>query len=162
LPAEGITLRPVQRADEPFLYQVYASTRLEEMAITDWPPDRQDAFLRQQFQAQQAHYSRHFPNSEHNIILLDGRPIGRFFVSRNSSAIHLVDISLLPKHRAAGIGTGLIKELLDEGRKAGIPVRLHVFRMNRAQHLYTRLGFKRIGDTPTHIEMEAAPQNTKA
>jgi len=130
------------------------------MALTGWSPTQQDAFLRQQFHAQSVHFSAQFPQPDHSIILLDGRPIGRLFVSRNSKAIDLVDISLLPQHRAAGIGTRLIQGLLDEGRAGAKPVRLHVFRFNRAQRLYERLGFKKIGETSTHIQMEAAPERT--
>lgn len=130
--------------------------------MTGWSPDQQDAFLHQQFRAQSEHYSAQFPRADHSIILLDGRPVGRFFVSRNSEAIDLVDISLLHQHRAAGIGTRLIQGLLDEGRAGGKPVRLHVFRFNRAQRLYERLGFKKIGESQTHFQMEAPPDRPRA
>jgi ribosomal protein S18 acetylase RimI-like enzyme len=162
LPAQAITLRPVRAEDAAFLYQVFAGTRAEEMAMTGWSPDQQDVFLRQQFRAQREHYAAQFPHPDHSIILLDGRPAGRLFVSRNSEAIVLVDISLLSRHRSAGIGTRLIEELLAEGRAAGKPVRLHVYRFNRAQRLYARLGFKKIAETPTHIQMEAVAEKPTA
>ncbi|HEV2351313.1 MAG TPA: GNAT family N-acetyltransferase [Terriglobia bacterium] len=159
---QGVTLRPVRAGDEPFLYEVFASTRTEEMALTNWTPAQQDAFLRRQFLAQHEYYAAQFPQADHHIILTDGRPMGRLLVSRNSEAIELVDISLLPQHRASGIGTRLIKALLDEGQSAGKPVRLYVFRFNRAQRLYERLGFYKIGETPTHIQMEAIPDTLRA
>src|SRR5689334_12600699 len=96
LQTERLTLRPVDADDETFLYEVFASTRAEEMALTGWPPAQQEAFLRPQFRAQREHYSAEFPRADHAIILVDDRPIGRLFVSRNSQAIDLVDISLLP------------------------------------------------------------------
>ncbi len=153
---QHVALRTARAEDETFLYEVFASTRTEEMALTGWTPAQQDAFLRRQFRAQQEHYQAEFPHPEHSIILVDDRPIGRLFVSRNSEAIDLVDISLLPQHRAAGIGTCLIENLLAEGRRAGKPVRLYVFWFNRARRLYERLGFTKISETSTHIQMEAA------
>ena len=150
-----VTLRPVCADEEPFLYRVFASTRAEEMALTGWTAVEKEAFLRTQFRAQQKHYQAEFPGAEHNIILLDDRAIGRLFIFRNPREIHLVDISLLPEYRSSGIGTSLIKGLLAEARKAGKPVRLYVFKFNRALRLYQRLGFKKIGETATHFQMEA-------
>jgi len=159
LAGKRVTLRHVRADEEPFLYEVFASTRTEEMALTGWTTAQQDAFLRMQFRAQQIHYQAKFPDAEHSIILLDDRAIGRLFICRNSLAIDLVDISLLPENRASGIGTGLIEGLLAEARKAGKPVRLYVFKFNRAIRLYQRLGFKKIGETATHIQMEAPPNS---
>ena len=75
-------------------------------------------------------------------------------VVRMDQEIRLADIALMPEYRNAGIGTSLIRELLSEGAAAGKPVRLHVARTNRAQKLYSRLGFAKIGDTGTHFLME--------
>ena len=48
----GITLRAVAPEDEPFLAELYASTRADEMALVDWDAATKQAFLRQQFEAQ--------------------------------------------------------------------------------------------------------------
>jgi hypothetical protein len=45
-------LRQVQPDDAPFLFQIYASTRLEELARLGWSADEQAAFLTKQFNAQ--------------------------------------------------------------------------------------------------------------
>ncbi len=52
----SVTLRPIQPADQEFLYQVYASTRTEELAVTDWNEEQKQSFLRMQFNAQHRHY----------------------------------------------------------------------------------------------------------
>jgi hypothetical protein len=52
-------LRHIQPGDAPFLFQVYASTRLGQLALLGWSADEQAAFLTQQFNAQHQHY--HFP-----------------------------------------------------------------------------------------------------
>ena len=153
---QRVTLRPVCADDEPFLFELFANARAEEMAFADLPTAQQESFLHRQFFAQQEHYLVEFPHAEHSIIQIDHRPIGRLFVSRNSEAIDLVDISLLLRPRAAGIGTRLIESLLAEGSRAGKPVRLYVFRFNRAERLCERLGFRRIGESPAHIQMQPA------
>jgi GNAT superfamily N-acetyltransferase len=126
------------------------------MALAGWSPAQQETYLRGQFHAQQEHYFSEFPQGEHSIIQIDDRPIGRLLISRNLEAIDLVDISLLPRPRAAGIGTRLIESLLNEGNQAGKPVRLYVFRFDGASRLCERLGFRRLGESPPRLPMEAA------
>ena len=42
---QRIHLRDVQPGDEPILFEVYANTRLEELAITGWSAAQIHAFL---------------------------------------------------------------------------------------------------------------------
>jgi len=152
----SVTLRPAQANDEAFLFELYASTRAEEMAAWGWNEVQQQAFLGLQFRGQQAHYAE-YPNTDHNIILEGERPIGRLFLSRLKDEIRLVDIALLPQHRGRGIGAVLIQGLFEEATHAGKAVRLHVEKFNRAQQLYQRLGFHIVGDTQSHYFMEWKP-----
>jgi len=43
----------------PFLAQLYASTRADELAVTGWTEAVKAAFLEQQFRAQHAHYQQY-------------------------------------------------------------------------------------------------------
>ena len=62
--AQGITLRPVVlAADQDFLLQVYASTRAHEMSLVPWTDAQKQAFVRQQFEAQLAHYAMQYPEA---------------------------------------------------------------------------------------------------
>ncbi len=149
----AITLRPANSDDEAFLYRLYASSRSEELAAWGWNGAQQEAFLNLQFRAQQAHY-REYPNTDHQIVLAGGRPIGRLLVSELDDEFRLVDVALLAEHRNAGIGEALIRQLLDRARLSGKAVRLHVEKTNRAQRLYRRLGFAEIGDAGSHFFME--------
>src|SRR5206468_633255 len=124
---------------EPFLYQVYASTRLEELAVTGWDEAQRDAFLRQQFSAQHQYYQEHYAGATFDVIELDGQPIGRLYVARWENEIRIVDIALLPQYRRGGIGSALLKQVLAEGDAAGKPVSIHVEQFNPALRLYERL-----------------------
>jgi ribosomal protein S18 acetylase RimI-like enzyme len=152
-----ITFRPIRPEDEALLYQIYASTREEELAQVPWDTAEKEAFLRMQFNAQHQYYQEQFPHAAFQIILRDDRPIGRLYVNRRPDVIHLIDIALLPANRNRGIGTSLLKELLAEASEVGKPVRIHVEHFNPALRLYERLGFSQIGDHGVYYLMEWLP-----
>ena len=151
------TLRSVRAEDELFMRQLYASTRADELALTGWTAEQQDAFLQMQSKVQRQSYAQQFPAAQWNIILRDAESIGRLIVDRTGDAVHLIDIALLPEYRNAGIGTLLIQNLLDEAAQINKPVQLHVDKNNRARRLYDRLGFHVIGDAGLDFSMEWRP-----
>lgn len=147
-----ITFRAAEAADEAFLYELYASTRAEEVAAFGWDAPQRELFLRMQFNAQRMHYAE-LPNADHQIILRASQPIGRLLVLRLASEICLADIALLPQERGAGLGARLLKDLLTEAAQAHKPVTLHVAHGNRARRLYERLGFVPVSDDGAYCAM---------
>lgn len=154
---QTIRLRPEKPEDASFLFQLYASTRAEEMKLVPWNGSQKEAFLRMQFDAQTTHYHRHYPRASYDIILLGEHAIGRLYVYRDEEAIHLIDIALLPEHRGSGIGGRLLNDLLSRAAAERKPVRIHVERENPAMRLYTRLGFRKIEDQGVYYLMEWTP-----
>lgn len=153
-----ISLRASRPEDDDFLYQVYASTRAEEVAAFGWNEAQQTAFLKMQFVAQQRAYVWQFPGAEHSIILFDEKMAGRLIVVRTNQEIRLTDITLLPEYRNNGAGAFLVKELQAGAQEAGLPLRLRVFKANAAaRRLYERLGFSHAGESDTHWMMEWLP-----
>lgn len=148
-----ITLRPVTADDEPFLFAVYAGTRRDEIMAWGWSAQQQDAFLRMQFNAQHQSYRMQYPSAAHQLILLNDESVGRLIVVRSKSDILLADIALLPEYRNRGIGSKLIRELLDEAAGKGLPVVLQVLKTNPAVNLYERLGFVKTGESELHFQM---------
>ena len=153
----SFSLRPVSLDDEALLFQVYASTRAEEMALVPWNDEQRLAFLQMQFTAQTQSYRQQFPGAEYQVILHDGVPAGRLTVERSDKGILLVDIALLPEHRNNGIGSALIGDLKTEAQKTGKPLHLDVENFNPAYHLYERLGFERIDEVGFYWRMEWRP-----
>lgn len=154
---KGISLRPIRPEDEEFLFEVYASTRHDELAALDWSEAQREAFLRMQFRAQQQSYLAQFPQADHAIILCLERPIGRLSIDRGADEIRGIDIALLLEYRQAGIGTAIIRSLLSEAARERKPFRIHVEKFNRAQRLYQRLGFATLADDGTYLAMEWRP-----
>ena len=149
------SLRPVDSSDEPFLFELYASTRAEELDEWGWDAQQRQLFLDQQFRAQQRSYEVQFPEVDHRIVTKNGHTIGRIMVHRAVDGFRLIDIALLPAYRNGGVGTHLVQALLDEAAAAGQPVRLHVLRTSPAIRLYRRLGFAVVGDDGMYLEMMA-------
>lgn len=140
--------------DEAFLFEVYASTRQDEVAAWGWAPAQQEAFLRMQFMAQHRSYGMQYPDADPRIIEQQGQRAGRILVARTEREIVLVDIALLPAFRNQGLGTALIKELQAEAAAAGQTLRLHVLKGSPAYRLYERLGFVMTADNSMHYGME--------
>ena len=150
----NLKLCPFSAEHQQFLYRLYASTRQQEFAPLGWPPAQLEVFLRMQFNNQQNWYTTAYPDAQHQVILCDGQPIGRILVDRTPEFFLLVDIALLPEHQKQGIGTNYLLELLDEAKRAGVPVRLQVLKNNPAQRLYERLGFVKTGEDELYLQME--------
>lgn len=151
----NLALRPVNMADESFLYEVYCSTRQDELALVDWSEADKEAFLQMQYQAQRQGYLQQFPTADWQVVLLDDVPIGRLIVDRRPQEVGLMDIALLPPYRSQGIGTKLIKQVMSEATRRQIPVRLYVSKINeQAFRFYEHLKFTTIGETGLHFWME--------
>src|SRR5438270_7841377 len=99
-----VKLRPATAADEPFLLELYSSTRAQELDILDLDQNQKQAFVNMQFNAQTQQYRISYPEAENGIILIDNRPIGRMIIDRGQE-LTLVDIALLPEYRRHGIGS---------------------------------------------------------
>lgn len=153
-----VTLRSVVAADEALLLEIYASTRAEEMAMVPWTREQQEAFVTMQFAAQQEHYKKLQPEANHDIIMLNGRPVGRLYVARTSDKIEIMDITVLPRERNAGVGTTLIKALQDEAGPLR-PLRIYVESFNPSLRLFERLGFRAVEEQGIHLLMEWVPNS---
>lgn len=150
----AIQLRPITETDEAFLSDLYASTRTEELAPVPWTEEQKRAFLEMQFRAQAIHYRTHYSSAQFLIIEKEGQPIGRLYVDHRPDDIRIVDIALLPRHRGSGIGTLLLRNILDEAESSGRSVSIHVEHFNPAMSLYDRLGFRRIDSHGVYHLME--------
>lgn len=141
----------------PFLRDVYASTRADELALTDWDDAQKAAFVAMQFEAQHRHYQQHYPGATFAVILYAGDPIGRLYLSRGAREIRIVDITILPAYRRQGIGTAILRAILAEGDRDQLRVSIHVEIHNPAQRLYRRLGFAPTAERGLYLLMERAP-----
>lgn len=107
-----------------------------------------------QFHAQKQHYLTPYPDAACHLILCNEEVVGRLIVQHGAAAIFILDLTLLPARRNAGIGTALLRRLQDEATAADKPLRLHANHAERAATLYQRLGFYPIAEHGLYWEME--------
>ena len=153
LAARGFAVRPRGPADTDFLRALYISFRWAELEATGWPEATRRAFLADQFRLQDHHYTTHYGRTAAFLIITrDEAPVGRLYIDRGGvREIRLVDIILLPTLTGQGIGSAIVRALLDEAARTARFVGLHVESDNPARRLYRRLGFADRGlDGPYH------------
>lgn len=61
------------------------------------------------------------------------------------------NICILPEYQNRGIGTSILKNTINKYKNKNIVLR--VFKQNRAQELYKRLGFEIFDETKSHYKM---------
>lgn len=141
----------------PFLSRLYASTRLDELAVTSWTDAQKAGFLDMQFQAQHAHYRKHYPEADWLVVERDRQDIGRLYIERWPSQHRIIDIAFLPEHRRKGYGRALLRDLIGEAWLAGKSASIHVEKHNPARRLYVELGFAVLEDKGVYDLMACAP-----
>jgi ribosomal protein S18 acetylase RimI-like enzyme len=137
----NISLRPVAASDEPFLLQLYSSTRELEMSQVPWSPEQKQAFVAMQFTAQAQAYASSHPKATHETIWADGKPVGRLYLDRAPDGFHILDITIAPEFRNAGIGSQVLREIIEEADRHRKPIGIYTETFNPSQHLFARLGF---------------------
>ena len=152
-----ITLRPVELGDHDFLVEIYASTRADELAIVPWTNEQRQLFINSQFSAQQNHYAQKYPTATHDIILANGKQVGRLYMARLDEEIRIVDLTVLPAERGNGIGSYLLRGLLEEAQQNSKVTRIYVEEFNPSLELFKRLGFNIKAQHGVHVLMEWAP-----
>lgn len=152
-----ITLRDAIPGDKAFLARLYSDTRRTEVSAWDWSPERQEMFLRMQFDAQSRSYQAAFPDAVDRIVCLEDTPVGRMLIAPEVGGLRLVDIALMEEHRNRGIGAGLICLLQQSCEVQGKTLRLQVLQGNPAIRLYQRRGFTSSGADSMYVQMEWIP-----
>lgn len=141
----SITKRTATKADTDLAreihHEAYHDVVLRQFG--SWDEKLQDDFFNDDWEP-----------SAHDIILADNEICGYTRIRREPDHIFLDELVFLPKFQGKGIGTSILKELIEESRRKKLPIRLGVFKENRAQELYRKLGFKNVGTTDTQFKME--------
>ena len=146
-----VSLRSATAEDREFFATVYASTRIEELALTDWDEAQKADFCQMQFTAQDSHYRQHYPTAEYAVIQHADVAVGRLYLDRWPQEIRIMDIAILPAHRGRGIASHLLETLQHEAAASNRSLSIHVERFNPALRLYQRLGFQLCEDKGVYL-----------
>lgn len=160
--SQGYSLRPEAEDDTVFLIQLFATTRVEELARIPWSDDQKWTFITQQFELQRLHYRTYYADTSFDVIEHNGLPAGRFYL-QEVGQFRIIDIVLMPEWRGKGVGTAIVEALIETARARGKDIDIFVEKFNPALDWYRRLGFREFDDTDVYLEMrwvvdEAAAQ----
>jgi SAM-dependent methyltransferase len=137
-----LALRPATEADRELLRALHhACFRASVDPVWGWDEADQDR-----------RFDEAFSTEGRSVVELAGEPVGTLRTSRDRGLV-VDDVEVAPPHQGRGIGTRLLRRVLAEADRDGLPVRLRVLRASRARRLYERLGFAVEGSTDTHLLM---------
>lgn len=155
---QATVIRRATAEDEAFVYDVFCTGWEQEVSAMPNPSLVQH-FLRIQYTSQNRRFQSRFPDHERWVVMHDGKRAGRLFLHRSPSVLHVIDMTLLPQFRSAGIGSGIVHALFREAREHGQLVSMRVSRRNvRAANLYNSLGFRLVtmDDMDSYFEWNPA------
>jgi ribosomal protein S18 acetylase RimI-like enzyme len=129
--SQDLRVRPASGGDRDFLFAVRrAALRNYVEQTTGWDDTEQRAIA-----------DKEFAELPYAVVEEGNRPVGYVCVIHEDECDFIEEIALLPEAQGRGIGTRLLRDILQAARQRGVPVRLSVFLSNPAQALYARLGF---------------------
>jgi GNAT superfamily N-acetyltransferase len=158
---QPIALEPATDLDQPLLLRLFMEQRARLFVVAGLDEQQVDATLKSQFHFRSHSYSRQYPSAEDRILVTHlGERIGRVLIDWSAGVGRLIDFAILQSHEGLGIGTSILQHCLDEAAERGCRLRLTVDRGSPAEHLYTRMGFTVIDETPLqrHMEYSTHPQ----
>jgi ribosomal protein S18 acetylase RimI-like enzyme len=143
-----VSRRPATTDDIDFARRTHhaAYHDVVERQFGPWDEAQQDAF-----------FARAWERAAHEIVLVDSVAVGYCAIEDHPEAIQVSELVIHPSHQGRGIATALLRDLQASAAGQSKAIRLGTFHQNRAQELYVRLGFTRVGTTPVHVLMEWRP-----
>jgi ribosomal protein S18 acetylase RimI-like enzyme len=165
--APALSLRPVERADEPLLVQIFAESHCAGFELLGLEPGALAGLIRMQFQARQAQYRAHPAAAEYLMCAgtaQDEIVLGSCWLSDTAEQLRVLDIAVLVEHRRRGVARTVLTELCARAAAEAKPVRLSVWHENHpARELYRALGFLPSGAGPDgdlgsgYLELQFVP-----
>jgi len=127
---QELTLRPAQSADFAFCQRTYFDSMASIIETLKLDMSRQRESFRQQWQL-----------PEVRIITIAGNDVGWLQSALANDAIFLAQLYLDGRSQRQGIGSRVMRAVIDEAAYEGKAVTLGVMKINPARRLYERLGF---------------------
>ena len=90
-------------------------------------------------------------------IIVNNEVVGGMWVDEHTKDNQLREIQIDPKHQRKGIGTLVVKDVVEKARKDNKKLWLKVLHENQAITLYNRLGFTVTERTETQTSWNSSP-----
>ena len=100
---------------------------------------------------QRAMFCDKFSTTDHFWILLDEESVGAIRLKELPGLLEIRSLEIYPRYHNQGIGTALIKHLIQRAHYEKINLFLRAFQINPAINLFMRMGFKIYDENDTHF-----------
>jgi ribosomal protein S18 acetylase RimI-like enzyme len=142
-------LRPASAQDRDFLFELNRAA-LGRYVDATWGWDED---------AQIAYFDANFDPSTRDVIQIGDTDIGMLAVEETAESIYIAGISLLPEWQSRGIGSSILRSLIERSAATEKVLTLQVLHTNpRAIKLYESCGFVPTAETETHLLMCRSPE----
>jgi len=142
-----IKLIPADETDKEFSYQVKEAAEGEYITLMfGWDENVQRDF-----------HAKDWQRRKPDIITYDGRPIGTIAISDGEDCVEIGQFFIWPDYQNKGIGTHLLKNILDKADESGKNVTLRFLKNNPVKSLYIRNGFRVVHTDEILYFMERKP-----
>ena len=142
-----VTLRPAVAAD-------FEACRRTYFAETDWINER----LQLDRDAQESMFRRLWNPRQVCIIQADGTDVGWLQTVVSKSEHMLGQIFVDAPFQRRGIGTEVLRRIVEEASRLQLPIRLAVVKFNPSRRLYERLGFRVTHEDERKVYMTREPE----
>lgn len=145
-------LEPLTAADFDFRYRVYAATIKPYLErFVDWDDVQHQQMIR----------SNLIEGGNHVAIVVNGKRVGIAQIEETADLLSLLQIEILPEYQGAGIGSAVIRSLMERANSTAKTMELNVFLSNSgARRLYERLGFVAVDTSDRDVKMRYVPPPT--
>ena len=142
-----ITLRPAVDGD-------FEACRRTYFAETDWINER----LQLDRDAQESMFRKQWRPAQVCIIQADGVDVGWLQTVVSKSEHMLGQIFVDAPFQRRGIGTEVLRRIVEEASRLQLPIRLAVVKFNPSRRLYERLGFRVTHEDERKVYMTREPE----
>ena len=136
------SFRAAVEADLPFLVALRVTTMTPHL-------ERQGLAVHEEEHRQRAA----FRLDAAAVIESDGQAIGVIKVLQDGTTWTLEQFQVAPEFQGRGLGTTVLRALIEDARRSGALLRLSVLKQNPAARLYARLGFRTLAESANAYKM---------
>jgi len=110
---------------------------------------------------QERFHKKYFSKESTDLIILDEKKIGYIIMKESDEEIYIENILIDNRFQNLGIGTNIMKSIINKANSQRKTIRLQIFKINvKAKRFYINLGFNEISEKEHHIVMEKTSSNT--
>ena len=133
-----------------FCYQVKKSAYRDYIEqIWEWDEEREREF-----------HAQDWLSKRPKLITYRNQPIGTIYINEDKDSIEIAQFVISSEYQNRGIGSHILKGILEEADRTGRVVKLKYLRINPVASLYSRLEFKVVSSDDLFISVERKPGST--